>query len=335
MDKFYDHILNESKLISDILSNDQDMHQLMDVQRGQHDRATTCGEWGEPFTKSSRKVRHQYHVTGQYLFPTCNKCNLTLKMPNRKCKATQDHGTDKKAKLDPDTKKFFILILFHNLKLYDAHFIIKHFKNNTPHSPRRKTRTTLTMRTPTWPMATKTWLHQTVKSIFPSELVTFVSLILFSSSPPNWKTSCHCFCRVVGTNLPTQPSILGTAIWSLRRAYTHARTWPVKSNLEIQSIEAFYTPWTRKPSLAKISIGQRKFGLTTKWRPYKIITITTFFPTFFCWPTSSKISTTQFTKNMVSTRSTLLYFHHWHGHRPWSTRMQNWTLPPTQTCISW
>jgi len=66
------------------------------------------------------KVRHRDHVTGQYLFPACNSCNLTLKMPNRKRKVMQGQVQNKKAKIDGDmeweedkyTKKTFFFRWF-------------------------------------------------------------------------------------------------------------------------------------------------------------------------------------------------------------------------------
>ena len=98
-----------------------------------------CGECGGAFTKSNHKVRHHDHVTGQYLFAACNECNLTLKMPNRKRKVvTQCQVQNEKPKFDGDkyTKNFFLPIVFHNLKSYDAHFVIKHFKKQYTALPR-------------------------------------------------------------------------------------------------------------------------------------------------------------------------------------------------------
>ena len=54
-------------------------------------------------------IRHHCHITGQYLFPACNNCNLQLKP--QKC-------TD---------NKYFLPIIFHNLTNFDAHFVIKFF----------------------------------------------------------------------------------------------------------------------------------------------------------------------------------------------------------------
>ena len=129
MDKFYEHVMRESKIISDILTDDQDMYPLTDTQQADYDDMTTCGECGEDFTKSNHKVRHHDHVTGQYLFPACNNCNLTLKIPNRKREVTEGQRPNKKPKFDKQyTKNFYLPVTFHNLKSYDAHFVIKHFK---------------------------------------------------------------------------------------------------------------------------------------------------------------------------------------------------------------
>ena len=88
-DKFYDHIMRESQVISGILANDRDMTTLTASQQRDYQEATECAKCGGTFSKSNHKVRHHDHVTGQYLYPACNSCNLTLKMPNRKRKVTQ------------------------------------------------------------------------------------------------------------------------------------------------------------------------------------------------------------------------------------------------------
>jgi len=113
MDKFYEHIMQESRTISDKLVNDQDMDPLTDTQQTDYDDTTTCGACGGDFTKSNHKVRHHDHVSGQFLFAACNNCNLTLKMPNRKRKVTEGQRPNKKPKIDKDyTKKLFFFRSF-------------------------------------------------------------------------------------------------------------------------------------------------------------------------------------------------------------------------------
>ena len=38
-------------------------------------------------------------ITGKYVGPTCNRCNLGLRYPNRKRKANRDHGKIKKIRI--------------------------------------------------------------------------------------------------------------------------------------------------------------------------------------------------------------------------------------------
>ena len=75
-------------------------------------KTTICDNCKQPFDHSNWKVRHHDHLTGQFLFPCCNNCNLQLK-------STRTHrGSD----------QFFLPVIFHNLKNYDSHFIIKNFE---------------------------------------------------------------------------------------------------------------------------------------------------------------------------------------------------------------
>ena len=119
MDAFYEHVMS-CEVIFVILANDREMTPLTAVQQSDYEDATICGECSREFTKSNHNVRHHDHVTGQYLFPACNSCNLTLKMPNRKRKVTQGQVQNKKAKFDGDmewaedkyTKNFFLPVVF-------------------------------------------------------------------------------------------------------------------------------------------------------------------------------------------------------------------------------
>ena len=62
-----------------------------------------------------KKVRHHCHTTGRFLGAVCAKCNLQLKYSNRK---RPDNVND----------EFFIPVIAHNMKNYDAHLIIKGYQ---------------------------------------------------------------------------------------------------------------------------------------------------------------------------------------------------------------
>jgi len=89
MSKFYDHIMNESQIISDILSKQMDMLPLTKEEKENFRAATHCECCEEAFTVANPKVRHHDHISGQYLFATCNNCNLQLK-PKKFAKKTGD-----------------------------------------------------------------------------------------------------------------------------------------------------------------------------------------------------------------------------------------------------
>jgi len=112
MSKFYEHVTNESREISKIMATNLPIQPLTPQQQSHYTNATVCDNCKRPFDHSNWKVRHHDHLTGQFLFPCCNNCNLQLK-------STRTHrGSD----------QFFLPIIFHNLKNYDSHFIIKNFE---------------------------------------------------------------------------------------------------------------------------------------------------------------------------------------------------------------
>jgi len=129
MSVFYDHVVSESKVIVEILKKQKDMLPLSNEQQTKYDAAKHCTACGTNFSAKNHKVRHHCHVSGNFLFPACNNCNLQLKTTGRKRKATisQNSNNDKKPKLETD-EEFFLPVVFHNLKSYDGHFVIKHLK---------------------------------------------------------------------------------------------------------------------------------------------------------------------------------------------------------------
>jgi hypothetical protein len=117
MDHFYNHLIKEKERINEILQNNEPMKPLTLQQQISHDNATSCITCHKPFTPENHKVRHHCHVTGEYIGPTCNNCNLQLKprhvSSGSGCRTHTEH---------------FIPVVLHNLKNYDSHIILKEFK---------------------------------------------------------------------------------------------------------------------------------------------------------------------------------------------------------------
>jgi len=109
MEKFFDKILEEAKAIDEIMSADVPMDPLTDAEKLSHETVTTCNTCNQPFDGTRIRQRHHNHISGKYLFTVCQNCNLALKP--RTC---------------PDGHE--VVCLFHNLKSYDEHFILKYFK---------------------------------------------------------------------------------------------------------------------------------------------------------------------------------------------------------------
>ena len=118
MTAFFEHMRKESEEISAIIeSANEPMLPLTDEERQQHDAAVTCFTCNGQFTVKNPKCHHHCHVTGRYLSPTCQSCNLQLKF--------------KPAKRDSWKVKNqqFIPVICHNTKSYDGHLILKYLKN--------------------------------------------------------------------------------------------------------------------------------------------------------------------------------------------------------------
>ena len=83
MDKFYEHVMKEAEIIDEIVRNDLAISQLTPQQELDFQKATHCGNCNTLFSQTNHKVRHHCHVSGGYLFPCCNNCNLQLKAIKR------------------------------------------------------------------------------------------------------------------------------------------------------------------------------------------------------------------------------------------------------------
>ena len=66
------------------------------------DQCVKCPKCKKEFSKTNKKVRDHCHITGEYRGPLCHCCNSRLRL-----------------------KRLNLPVIFHNLKNYDAHLIIK------------------------------------------------------------------------------------------------------------------------------------------------------------------------------------------------------------------
>jgi len=69
----------EEQRIQSILSANEPMKVLTYEEQLKHDAATVCVSCNRDFTIDRRKIRHHCHVTGKYIAPICQVCNLQLK----------------------------------------------------------------------------------------------------------------------------------------------------------------------------------------------------------------------------------------------------------------
>jgi len=107
MDEFFAHMQREEQRIRTILSANEPMKDLTVEEQVKHNAATVCSSCNREFTDNRRKTRHHCHVTGKYIAPVCQICNLKLKY-----RKSNEH--------------FFVPCFFHNNSAYDSHIIIKH-----------------------------------------------------------------------------------------------------------------------------------------------------------------------------------------------------------------
>ena len=107
MEKFYNYMNHEEQRIRAILNQNNAMIELTAQQQNIHTTATICDTCNKEFTPIRLKTKHHCHVTGRYLGPVCQSCNLQLK-----CRTSNN--------------EFFVPCFFHNSSAYDSHLIIKH-----------------------------------------------------------------------------------------------------------------------------------------------------------------------------------------------------------------
>ncbi|XP_066902574.1 uncharacterized protein [Halyomorpha halys] len=97
---FMKYITKIAKQIENIYKKNKPLR-ISSSEEEDWDKAETCYLCKQQFKENNEKVRDHCHLTGTYLGPSCNNCNLKRVNPS------------------------FIPVIMHNLSNYDAHFIVK------------------------------------------------------------------------------------------------------------------------------------------------------------------------------------------------------------------
>jgi hypothetical protein len=114
LERLFEHLEDEERQISEILSQNNAMLPLSREERCAHERARHCALCDKSFTEKNPKVHHHDHVNSKYIGPYCNDCNLQLK--TRRSQSALNHAI---------SDSFFIPVIAHNMKSYDLHHILK------------------------------------------------------------------------------------------------------------------------------------------------------------------------------------------------------------------
>ena len=107
MERFFDHICSERDKICKLLKRNMPMRKLTTEEEERYRSSTSCESCEVAYTDANHKVKHHCHMTSEFLSVVCNQCNLQLK-PRK------------------NVTEYFIPVVYHNLKGYDSHLILKH-----------------------------------------------------------------------------------------------------------------------------------------------------------------------------------------------------------------
>jgi len=115
------------------LNTNAPMNELNVDQKRDFDQAKTCFTCKNEFSEKNHNVHHHDRVTGDFIAACCNACNLQLKWTKSKFHSDNEEVDEDdiiEGRIDDDGAKndFFIPVFAHNMKHYDSHLIIKHFR---------------------------------------------------------------------------------------------------------------------------------------------------------------------------------------------------------------
>ena len=203
-----------------------------------------------------------------------------------------------------NTLKKFLPVVFHNLKSYDAHFVIKHFKKQYTARCKDQDDDDDDDEGESYGDIRVTPLNGEKSLSFQVRNLRFIDSFQFLS-----------------TSLDNLVSLL---VKSGRDKFTHTTKFLGNDDLvfakgvypysymsgpekftetQLPPIEAFYNTLEDEPAQCRITIGRAKFGVIIRLKQCGIITITICSLTSYCWPTCLRILETQFMSSIVSTPS--------------------------------
>ena len=115
MDEFFKYLKREQARINQILAKNEPMEPLTVDQTTKYNTCENCPSCDTALTKEN-KIRNHCHVTGNFISALCNNCNLQMKF---KIKGRDDVN-------------YLIPVVFHNLRGYDSHVILKNLSRFLP-----------------------------------------------------------------------------------------------------------------------------------------------------------------------------------------------------------
>ena len=79
MENFFKYMKQREQFVRNVLSINNPMNELTTDEMTKHEQAELCSSCNEKFNTKNLKTRHHCHITGDYIAPMCQKCNLQLK----------------------------------------------------------------------------------------------------------------------------------------------------------------------------------------------------------------------------------------------------------------